>query len=212
MNSDERIRLKSFLYIISSNEIGYHVYKNEDNQNNALIAKLVCSTCNKIWETGDTECFFCGTKNYFVYTCENCQQYYSITGNSIKCPNCGQNLKKLCVNKNCPTNNSIDYPELFKRVRKKEVFKTSGPYSIRQNSCKNCGSRSNNYLFSKIKVVFDIDDLENEENEVRIFINFESKYTPVKKYHYYVNQNKMETKDGSLNEIKKMLDNITIQS
>ncbi|TPR26260.1 hypothetical protein DY120_00755 [Apilactobacillus micheneri] len=208
MENQEEINLKSFFYKLSSVNVGFNVYKS-NNPHRICIEHLICSNCKSFWETGNKECYFCGTPNYHLFTCLECHKQSSITSSGKKCPYCGANgtLRQLCLNKNCPTNNENN-EYLYNKVRNKSksksgaIFQGDGGFYIRQNSCKKCGSRFNEYSFAEINVVLNKNEAtENYNNVFNVYIEREDSECPAK---FYYTDNKQF--DSIQNLLKYILD------
>lgn len=211
---DKRTLVKSFCYMLSSREIGYHYYKSDENPQTIIISKLICEKCRSIWETSDKECFYCGSKNYFTYRCIKCGKVASITNSLKKCPNpsCDgiNSMRQICFNPHCPSNNSKDFPEIYKKSRNEGIF-TKGNLgnSIRITSCKKCGHRINKYVHTKIKIVFSREELLNDEDtfSAKLYVKRNENGESIK-FYCISNNEYSESHDGSRKSLSKILDNL----
>lgn len=211
---DKRTLIKSFCYMLSSNEIGYHYYKNEENPQMIIISKLICEKCHSIWETSDKECFYCGAKNYFTYKCIKCGRVTSITNSLKKCPNpsCDgvNSMKQICFNPNCPSNNPDNFPAIYKKSREEGIFtKKNLGSSIRITSCKKCGHRINKYVHSKIKLVFSKEELLGDKDpfSAKLYVK-RNENGESEKFYCLSNNEYIESTDGSRKSLSKILDKL----
>ena len=138
---------KSIAYAFIAN--GVQIYLNEGDY--FLISKLICSNCGDSWYMNLTECFLCGTINPFLFRCEDCGSFQSITKSSGKCNNCGSSkLYMMCPNPNCISNKDEEV--------KKEANELGGCFNknsgllIAQQYCLTCGSQYHRYKNYKILV------------------------------------------------------------
>lgn len=198
---ENRLNLKSFYYNVISNN--YSIYLS-DIDDTVLISTLVCADCNSKWHTGLQECFLCGTENYHVYTCTNCDEKYSITRANTNCSTCAPKLKKtlipMCVNKECLSNTDPYINEAV--VKQGGTFASSkSGFSIRQVSCKKCGSSHNIYK----SVIVNIVDSENEVKNIKdVFINRPDFDSPASSY-ITVNENNENESFPSINGLVEFL-------
>lgn len=203
LTNEQRKLFKNIYYLISSNGVGYHIYKNDEKENTILIAKLVCDNCRQIWETSMTECFYCGSPNHFVKTCIECNKIFSITKNNNTCDQCDKKtLKVICINKNCPSRDDTKFPLLSKRITEKETFKKNDGNMIRQNSCKNCGNRINKYIYSEVKIIFD--DYEDSNGIEDDIISIKPDYDNDGSIIYFNIQKNNEEKHIKSDNLKKL--------
>lgn len=182
MDTQVRVSLKSFYYNLISH--GCQVYLN-DEINKLLIVKLICTNCTENWKTGRQECFLCGTENFHVYTCIDCNHKISITAaNKTTCPQCQSRgtLKQMCINPECVTNTSENLKE--KVTSSGGVFQGNGGFSIRQMSCKQCGSTENKYASFECVVVPSKDDLTTPNS---VFVEREAADKAANSYWINVN-------------------------
>lgn len=172
-----RITSKSFFYNLIAHD--YHVY-NGDSYNSFVVTKLICSKCQLVWKTSLQECFFCGTESYHVYTCTNCNKRISITRASTNvCDGCGEKntFKQLCINNECISNTN---QALRRKVHSgKGIFDGNGGFSIRKMSCKQCGSRHNEYITAECTIVKSKEELDTPFS---IYVERESPEDPAKFY------------------------------
>lgn len=177
MTVEERVLVKSFFYNLVSK--GYYVYKSIE-LNNFMVQKLICENCKDVWNTSRQECYLCGTENYHIYICSNCDHKISITRSNIStCENCGStnNFIKSCLNKECITNKNETIKE--KVIEGGGIYGGSSGFSIRQMSCKNCGSRKNLYVSAICNIVFKKEELDQPFS---VYLEREDEKAPIKKY------------------------------
>lgn len=151
---------KSIMYKIIS--LGFPVYTG-DEEDEFLIATLLCSNCNEIWQMSRSECMFCGYENPHIYECRECKTRYSITRTSKKC--CGRNLIKICINPDCITNTNKEIREYFDSVGGVFEMDKSGA-TLNEMRCKKCGNITNEYKSVIVKIVTDIKNIENKQNNI----------------------------------------------
>jgi len=141
--------LKSIAYACISK--GIQIYIPEDERC-ILGCRLVCNECNEPWYMNLTECFICGAINPFLYRCDSCGAYISITNAGKKCNKCGKEgtLHLECPNPNCLTNTDS---ELHKNINKKGgVFNKNSGFLISLQYCLKCGGQLHNYQIRKLYV------------------------------------------------------------
>jgi rubredoxin len=132
---------------------------------------LRCTRCNGPWYESIDECYFCGELRYYVYTCPNCGLEFSPQGNQqcTACPD--QDLKELCINRNCPTRTNVDifrtptttdnHDGIYNNLREmanlhqQGVFGKDTSFSLSLTYCTNCGNTSNNYEIIKVFPYYD---------------------------------------------------------
>jgi len=151
--------------------------------------KNVCYDCDSQWYHSINQCVFCGTENYFVWICSNCNSKVSLTNSNPNPCICGTNtLLKLCFNDECQsrTDDNLNKIILKNKNSQQGIFHKKGQtrsgFTVSQQFCKSCGSERNYYKKSEIKV-FELDDIKNslkkifEENKNKydtlIFVNRE---------------------------------------
>lgn len=151
---------KSVMYKIIS--LGFPVYTG-DEDDEFVITTLLCSNCNEIWQMSRSECMFCGHENPHVYECRICHNKYSITRASKKC--CGENLVKICINPDCITNKDNDIMRYFDDCGGIFEMNKSGA-TLNEMRCKKCGNKINEYKSVVVKLVSNIDEIENIDKEI----------------------------------------------
>ena len=151
---------KSIMYKIIS--LGFPVYTG-DEDDEFVIATLLCSKCNEIWQMSRSECMFCGHENPHIYECRVCHNKYSITRASKKC--CGENLIKICINPECITNKDEDIKKYFDDCGGIFEMSKSGA-TLNEMRCKKCGNKVNEYKSVVVKLVPDIKEIESADNEI----------------------------------------------
>jgi hypothetical protein len=131
---------------------GFYVYLPIDTKNYFIASRLVCAECNEPWYTNLTECFLCGAINPFLYRCDSCKSFSSITKASSLCDNCGKkgHLHKECPNPECPTNNNPIIHEAVNSLG--GVFEKYSGFSISLQYCLKCGSQFHQYQVRRIFV------------------------------------------------------------
>lgn len=152
MTSAELRERKSIMYRIIS--LGCSVYT--DDWDNFLISLLICQNpnCHTLWNKSRSECFYCGTENYHVYTCSECNKYYSITNAVKTCstPNCTGVLTKKCINPNCISNTNSKLASLLSSYN--GVFQTNKSGStLNEMRCKKCGEKTSTFVSVKAQFV-----------------------------------------------------------
>jgi hypothetical protein len=150
--------IKSMAYAMISK--GFQIYLPEE-ANYFVANRIVCSNCNEPWYMNLPECFICGMQNPFLYRCENCGAFVSVTNAGKKCNNCHKEntLHLECPNPKCPTNTDKKLKNLINS--KGGVFHEDSGFSIALQSCLKCGNSTHFYQVRKI-AVFDFDKLLGE--------------------------------------------------
>ena len=197
--------LKSIAHATIAN--GIHIYIPTGNKNYIVGSRLVCAGCNEPWYMNLTECFICGAVNPFLYRCENCRAFSSITKASDKCSNCNQQetLHPECPNPQCPSNTNDEIHEAVNKMG--GVFNKRSGFRISLQRCLNCGSQFHVYQIRKIivftlsstkvdKTKLQIDDLEVLSTHsfiiFRIIENDKIKYAFFKLDEYLMAENNFE--------------------
>jgi hypothetical protein len=140
---------KSIAYAFVAN--GVQIYLG-DEDDLFITSKLICSNCGGPWYMNLTECFLCGSLNEFLYRCQDCGEFISITNSSGKCNNCGsENLYMVCPNPECISNK--DETLLNEINRYGGVFNKKSGFLISQQYCLYCGSQSHKYKSYTIRVI-----------------------------------------------------------
>lgn len=166
MNKNEKMLItKSIMYKIIS--LGCSVYV--DDWDEFIVNVLVCKECGSLWNKSRTECFYCGTENYHVYTCSQCGKKHSITNSVQKCSTdkCEGVLLKKCINPECISNK---LPKLSKYLNDRGGVFQKGKSGSCYNEmrCKSCGNKSSVYISKQVIVS---EDLNNEVNDIeKIYI------------------------------------------
>ena len=142
--------------------LGFPVYTG-DEEDEFIIATLLCSKCNEIWQMSRSECMFCGHENPHIYECRVCHNKYSITRTSKKC--CGKNLIKICINPDCITNTDEDIKRYFDEHGGVFEMSKSGA-TLNEMRCKKCGNKTNEYKSVIMKITSDITKIEDERSDV----------------------------------------------
>ena len=144
MNKDE----KSIAYAFISE--GVQIYLNE-KIDYFLISKLICSDCGFPWYMNLTECFLCGVLNSFLYRCETCKKFESITKSNKMCNDCkSEKLFMSCPNKDCISNKN---EVLFEEANKLGgTFDKNSGFLTSQHYCNNCGGNYHEYKNYKVYV------------------------------------------------------------
>ena len=138
---------KSIAYAFIAN--GIHLYFSEEDF--FLVSRLVCKDCGDYWYMNLTECFICGALNPFLYKCNSCGSFQSITKSSHKCSNCdSEELFMTCPNPDCLSNTDTDI--LSEANKFGGVFNKNSGLLISQQYCLNCGSKSHVYKTFRIFV------------------------------------------------------------
>ncbi len=151
MNSET----KSVAYAFVAN--GVQIYLGDDD-NKFVTSKLVCNNCGGTWYMNLTECFLCGSINKFLFRCQDCEEFVSITNNSRVCGNCGsKKLYLTCPNNDCISNKN---KELSGEINKLGgVFNKLSGFLIAQQYCLNCGSQEHIYKNYIIRVITTTSDV-----------------------------------------------------
>lgn len=114
--------------------------------------RLVCSDCGEPWYMSLTECFICGSINPFLYHCDKCGAYVSITNAGKKCNKCDEegSLHLECPNKDCLTNTNT---ELKTDINLRGgSFHKHGGFLISCQYCLKCGSQLHEYILYKFYI------------------------------------------------------------
>ena len=177
MSDAERLMItKSIMYKIIS--LGCSVYVDDGNE--FIVNVLICDKCRHLWNKSRTECFYCGTENYHVFTCTKCEAMYSITNPKQKCTtvNCNGKLVKMCINPECPSNKM---PKLKKYLIKRGgVFQKGKSGSLyNEMRCKVCGNKSSVFVSKQVVVVDDFSDDMNDVEKIYIKKNSETNFDTV---------------------------------
>jgi len=138
---------KSISYALIAN--GVNIYEMEERQDIIYAVRLVCKNCNKPWYMNLTECFLCGAINPYLYRCDDCGTFVSITNASGHCNSChGTNLHLVCPNPDCISNTD---PDVKKEINAKGgVFDRDSGFLISQLCCIYCGNNEHIYKHRKI--------------------------------------------------------------
>lgn len=146
---------------------GIHVYIPAANKNYFIGSRLVCSKCGEPWYMNFTECFCCGAPNPFLYRCDNCGSFNSITGATFKCVNCEKEgtLHQECPNPVCITN--TDKSIHIAVNAQGGVFARNSGFRTSSQYCLNCGSHSHVYQVRKISV-FTLASTKVKKDELRL--------------------------------------------
>ena len=174
MNRAEKMLVtKSIMYKIIS--LGYSVYV--DDWDEFIINALVCKECGSLWNKSRTECFYCGTENFHVYTCNQCGKQYSITNAGQKCAtrNCDGILLKKCINPDCISNTSINLQNLL-RTQGGVFQKGCSGSCYNEMRCKVCGNKSSVYVSKQVVVVETLNDELNDVEKIYIQKNSETDF------------------------------------
>lgn len=141
--------LKSIAYASISK--GVQIYIPDENRY-IVGCRLVCSECNEPWYMNLTECFVCGAINPFLYHCNHCGTYISITNAGKRCNNCGKEntLHLECPNPKCLTNKSKDIHTSINT--KGGVFNKNSGFLISLQYCLKCGGQLHNYQIRRLIV------------------------------------------------------------
>ena len=176
----------------------------------ATIAKNICSNCNYKWHADYNQCIFCGSVNYQLYSCSKCNSLSSITnsgGNKWKCQsdlNCKDaKPMKNCINKNCPTNTSVEIKNIVTHVTNDQgLFSPKkGGLFVSQLWCLNCGNNLDKFISSQIVIKI----LESNEDLPKINFKIFDNYIFVKDNKFLIlNKKNEEVPDNLL--YKKNID------
>ena len=175
-----QVQVKSILWAFIKNEINIYTSDNSSASFNAVV--LRCTNCHKRWYDQMDECFLCGELKYNIKICITCGREYSITTGNVVCNVCPDKnkLKKLCINKNCPTRTNENifqqpwqgtrHEKIVNNIKDMADFHKEGVFGIKTSfslaliHCTHCGHTSNNYKSIRI-----FPCLENE-NDLTEFI------------------------------------------
>lgn len=160
--------IKSIAYACISK--GVQIYL-PDEDGYIIGSRLVCADCNEMWYMNLTECFLCGAINPFLYHCEDCGAYVSITNAGKKCNSCGEenSLHLECPNPKCLSNTNKKLKNLVNG--KGGVFSRESGFLISLQYCLKCGSQYHRYQVRKLFIktingdAINKNDLINSENE-----------------------------------------------
>ncbi len=142
------ISTKSVAYFLISR--GFNIFITEET--NAFLAQRhICKDCTSPWYMDLTECFLCGSYNPYIYKCNNCNKYFSITGTVKNCPTCRQKLIQCCINDSCLSNTNTSVSTQI-NTKYKGVFDGDSCFNTAQMHCINCGSTLNKYITFNVKV------------------------------------------------------------
>jgi len=132
---------------------GIHIYIPSGHKNYIIGSRLTCAECNEPWFMNFTECFLCGAVNPFLYRCDNCRAFNSITNASGRCNNCGKQgtLNLECPNPQCLSNTDKSVHAAINQLG--GVFNMNSGFKISLQRCLNCGSQYHKYQTRKIYVV-----------------------------------------------------------
>lgn len=164
MNSET----KSIAYALISN--GLQIYLPED-ENSILVSKLICQNCGEPWYMNLTECFLCGAINPFLYKCNVCNNYVSITNAGKKCNKCGKEdtLHLECPNPNCLSNKDSLVKEKINDFG--GCFNKNSGFLTSMNYCLKCGSSYHKYETVRLFIC--------NSNEIKEFKHiYEKKISP----------------------------------
>lgn len=203
--------IKSIAYASISK--GVQIYL-PDKDGYVIGSRLVCAECNEMWYTNLTECFLCGAINPFLYHCESCGAYVSITNAGKKCNSCGEenSLHLECPNPNCLSNKDKKIKKLINE--KGGVFDRESGFLISLQYCLKCGSQYHHYQVRKlfIKTVKndelnknDLTQLTNEKLDVFSFVIFRKHEGNIIKYSVYKFDEIIFDKNGKF-EVKNFQD------
>jgi len=189
--------LKSIAHAAIAN--GVQIYIPTGNKNYIIGSRLVCAECNEPWYMNLTECFLCGAINPFLYRCDNCGAFSSITKASDRCDSCGEQgtLHQECPNPDCVSNTNKSVKKAINSMG--GVFNKYSGFRISSQRCLNCGSQFHLYqvrriiVFSVCSEMIDKSKLHIDDPEVlskysyiifRILKNGEIKYSflPLSEY------------------------------
>ena len=167
--------IKSIAYASISK--GVQIYL-PDKDGYVIGSRLVCADCNEMWYTNLTECFLCGAINPFLYHCEDCGAYVSITNAGKKCNSCGEenSLHLECPNPKCLSNKNTKLKKVINA--KGGVFDKESGFLISLQYCLKCGSQYHHYQVRKlfIKTIKDEEiyksDLISSDNEKLDYFSF----------------------------------------
>ncbi len=185
MNKNQKlITEKSIMYKFIS--LGCSVYV--DDWDNFIVNILICKDCKTLWNNSRTECFYCGTENFHVYTCTECGKRYSITNASQKCstPGCNGILVKRCLNNECPSN-SISKLQVFLDSKGGVFEKKKSGSCYNEMRCKSCGNNTSIYVSKRVVIVDEITSDLNDNEIIYIKKNSISDFDVVidcKKLHF----------------------------
>ena len=163
---NDKIRYqKSIMYKIIS--LGCTVYV--DEQGEFLINVLVCQNCRQLWNKSRTECLYCGTENYHVFTCTECKKHYSITNAKQKCntKGCEGKLIKACINPNCISNTNKRLEDYLIKYGGVFNIKTAGS-TLNEMHCKKCGATVSTYIATKMEIVEEFDQRCTTLNKIYV--------------------------------------------
>ena len=157
--------LKSIAHAAIAN--GVHIYIPTGDKNYIVGSRLVCAECNEPWYMNFTECFLCGAVNPFLYRCENCRAFSSITKASDKCGNCGQQntLHQECPSPKCLSNTNGDVHKAINKIG--GVFNKNSGFRISLQRCLNCGSQLHVYQVRRI-IVFTLSSTRVDKTNLQI--------------------------------------------
>jgi len=162
--------LKSIAHASIAN--GIHIYVPEGEKNYIIGSRLVCAECNEPWYMNFTECFICGAMNPFLYRCDSCKSFNSITKSAGGCNNCGKRdtLHQECPNPKCLSNTNTKVHKAINMMG--GVFNKQSGFRISLQHCLNCGSKYHMYKVRKLSVFttsstkMDITNLRVDDQEV----------------------------------------------
>ncbi|EMI09200.1 type I restriction-modification system endonuclease subunit alpha [Anoxybacillus gonensis] len=141
-------QLKSIAYAFVANDIDVYIPDGESNC--IVVTKLVCKDCGQYWHTSLSECYFCGTLNFYLYECNSCGKKYSLTSSSKSCDTdgCNGKLIKRCSNPECISRTN----EEIQRATDEQggVFDLNSSFNVSLNHCVTCGSKENYYKTYRI--------------------------------------------------------------
>lgn len=142
--------LKSIAHATIAN--GIHIYVPEGDKNYVVGSRLACAECNEPWYMNFTECFICGAVNPFLYRCDNCESFVSITTARRTCSSCGKprTLHLECPNPKCLSNTDKTVHDAINKMG--GVFHKSSGFRISSQYCLNCGSQHHKYQVRRISV------------------------------------------------------------
>lgn len=143
------ISTKSVAYYLISK--GFDIFTGSE-ENMFLIKIHICDTCSSPWYMDLTECFLCGSYNPFLFYCDSCNSYFSITGTVKKCRSCNTDLIQSCINNTCPSNVDANIKQAVNN-KYRGVFNKDSCLNVAQIHCINCGGTNNKYITKKIRVV-----------------------------------------------------------
>jgi hypothetical protein len=169
----------SIAYKLQSNDVQVFY---ESATESFLIGKTLCanSECNSFWAHRINQCVFCGTRNFFVWICKECNHMISLTASKIdKCQNPECNAEnsyfKSCFNDDCVSNTDKNLKSIITKSNNSlsGSFEATSPFKLAQHFCIDCGGERN-YIFTKEFKVFDLNpndkiSLNNYKNYLESF-------------------------------------------